>query len=215
MLAAGTRLASAFMFDCNRLPNDFYGNHVRLGKGRRDALAGYRDANLDRRQLGSLAHGGPIQHISVFGFGPIPLRIFLGHLLDEKVAASDYNRVRTPQGWAGPKDGKRIKKLEVTLPSCKRGSEVGLMMSVTSQVRRAPVNKIGPATMPIFELDLEDPSLDCLRTPEELADFVAAGRNVMEQFHRVEATKVHCSQRCPSPLPSNSAGSCRRSSTRS
>lgn len=143
------------------------------------------------RQLGSLAHGGPVQHISVFGFGPIPLLIFLGHLLDEKVAASVYNRVRIPQGWAWPKDGKRIKKFGVTSPSCKRGAEVGLMLSVTSQVQRAPVKKIVPATMPIFELDWADPSLDCLRTPEELADFVAAGRNVMEQIHRVEATKLH------------------------
>jgi hypothetical protein len=144
------------------------------------------------RQVGSLAHGGPIQHISVFGFGPIPLLVYLGHLLDEKVAATVYNRVRIPQGWAWPKDGRRITKFNVTSPpSCKRGAEVALMLSVTSQVQREPIKKVVLTAMPMFELDWEDPRLDCLRTPEELADFVVAARTVMERIHRAGASKVH------------------------
>jgi hypothetical protein len=48
------------VFDCHKLLNDFYVDHVRLGKDRRDALAGYRDANLDRLSAG-LEALGPIE----------------------------------------------------------------------------------------------------------------------------------------------------------
>lgn len=63
MLAARAFLASPAVFDCHSLLNDFYNAHVVLGKTRRDALAGYRDANLDRLSAG-LEKLGPIDGAS-------------------------------------------------------------------------------------------------------------------------------------------------------
>lgn len=67
MLAAGTRLTGTVVFDCHKLLNDFYVDHVRLGKARRDDLAGYRDANLGRLSTG-LAKLGPIGGASTADF---------------------------------------------------------------------------------------------------------------------------------------------------
>ncbi len=55
------------MFDCHKLVNDFYVEHVRLGKDRRDALAGHRDANLERLSAG-LEKLGPIDGASTAHF---------------------------------------------------------------------------------------------------------------------------------------------------
>ena len=52
MLAARSFLATSGVFDCHQLLNDFYADHVRLGKSRRNDLAGYRDTNLDRVTAG-------------------------------------------------------------------------------------------------------------------------------------------------------------------
>jgi hypothetical protein len=66
MLAARSFLATPEVFDCHQLLNDFYVDHVRLGKTRRDALAGYRDTNLERvstglEKLGALAGAASAQ----------------------------------------------------------------------------------------------------------------------------------------------------------
>ncbi len=144
------------------------------------------------RQLGALEHDGPLRHLSVFAFGPIPLLIELGHLLDEKIAAHVHNRIHTPQTWTWPRDGRRITTFSVTSPSTiVSGAEVALTLSVTSQVQREHVERYIGSSMPVFELGWTNPSLDCLRSPDDLAEFVAGARDVMERIHRAKASKVH------------------------
>jgi hypothetical protein len=144
------------------------------------------------RQLESIKHSGPLGHASVLAFGPMPLLIFLGHLLDEKIPARVYNRVRVPEGWTWPKDARRVTQFVVTPPAATNlGGEVAIVLSVTSRVQREHLAQCVPASMPVFELDWSNPSLDCLRSPAELAEFVVAARDMMEAIHRAQASKVH------------------------
>ena len=122
----------------------------------------------------------------------MPLLIFVGHWLDEKTSASAFNRIRTPPGWAWPNDARRITELRVSSPpSFQLGEEVALVLSVTSRVQRESLGRCVPPGMPVFELDWEDPSLDCLRSANELEEFAVAARQVMELIHRIQARKVH------------------------
>jgi hypothetical protein len=185
--------------DAGRYPDDLNKIHVPMnGMTGRDCDDAFWDEarlrlarELDQR-LAAVAHSGPIPHASVFAFGPMPLLIELGHRLDEKMVVDVYNRVRTPPGWSWPKDARRITKFEITVPgTCPRHSEVGLMLSVTSQVQRDKIHTCVPASTPVFELAWSNPRLDCLRSADELAEFVVAARDVMERIHRVQATRVH------------------------
>jgi hypothetical protein len=184
--------------DGGRYPDDSKKVYVNLngmtGRDHDDAFWEEARLRLSReldQRLAAVAHDGPIHHASVFAFGPMPLLIHLGHTLDEKMAIDVYNRIRTPQGWSWPKDDRRITKFEVTTQSCPRQSEVALMVSVTSQVQRDKLQMCVPTSMPVFELGWSNPSLDCLRSPEELAEFVLAAREVMEKIHQVQASRVH------------------------
>ena len=148
-------------------------------------------ATLTQRLSGA-QHDGALQHVSIFAFGPMPLLIFLGHLIDEKIFAREFNRIRDPQGWRWPRDARRIDRFTVAPPaSSTTGQEVALVLSVTSKVQREQLKQCISQSMPVFELTWSNPALDCLRSPDELAEFVVAARNVMEQIHRAGASRVH------------------------
>ena len=48
--------------------------------------------------------GPPADHISVFGFGPIPLLMYLGRCLGNKIPATLYQRHRDTQSWSWKKE---------------------------------------------------------------------------------------------------------------
>lgn len=151
-----------------------------------------RKAIADRlaQQVRGATHGGPLEHVSVFAFGPMPLLIYLGYLLDEKGTANVYNRHRKPKGWVWPKDTRRISKFELLPPSSVQ-PEVALVLSVTSQVQRAAMHAVVPATMPVFEITWTDPALDCVRFPGELDELADVARRTMEEIHRAGVKRVH------------------------
>jgi hypothetical protein len=173
--------------------------HVDLnGMTGRDHDAGFweearhRLASTLAQRLSGAEHDGSLGHVSIFAFGPMPLLIFAGHLLDDKMVAREFNRIRDPQGWRWPKDTRRIDRFVVTPPtSSLPDQEVALVLSVTSQVQREHMKQCVPETMPVFELTWSTPSLDCLRAPDELAEFVGGARDIMERIHRARPPRVH------------------------
>ena len=57
---------------------------------------------IDRRLAEAFQAGGPVEqagHMSVFGIGPIPLLIYFGARLGDKVPTDLYQRHRAPENW--------------------------------------------------------------------------------------------------------------------
>lgn len=157
----------------------------------KDARGGLRDRLA--QQLRGAEHHGPLTHVSVFAFGPIPLMIELGYLLDEKRHCAVFNRHRDPKGWRWPRGQRRISEFRSVggTDDALRADEVALVLSVTSRVQRPSMHAVVPPNMPVIELECADPVLDCLRSPEELAEFAGAARAAMERVHRTGARHVH------------------------
>lgn len=145
--------------------------------------------------LTSLRHSEKVDHVSVFAFAPIPLLIHLGRELGDKIAASTYNLHRDPKGWRWPRDARRFKDYS-SLPEeavDASATEVGLLVSVTSNVQREHVRKVLPEPAPLFELRSDAPVPDLLRHPDELTAFARAFQGVMERIHNEtpRATRIH------------------------
>ncbi len=145
--------------------------------------------------LVSLRHTENVDHVSVFAFAPIPLLIHLGRELGDKIAASTYNLHRDPKGWRWPCDARRFKEYR-SLPEGAvdaSATEVGLLVSVTSNVQREHVRKVLPEPAPLFELRTDAPVPDILRHPDELTAFARAFQGVMERIHNEtpRATRIH------------------------
>ena len=145
--------------------------------------------------LSSLRHAEAVDHVSVFGIASIPLLIHLGRELGDKIDAQVYNLHRNPKGWRWPRDARRFKGFS-TLPEepvNADASEVGLLVSVTSNVQRDHVRKVLPEPAPLFELRADAPALELLRHPDELAAFSQAFRDAMERIHNEtpRAMRIH------------------------
>lgn len=179
-------------------PDDRRKVHVNLngmlGRDRDDAF--WKDARAALRdrlaqQLRGAEHHGPLSHISVFAFGPIPLLIELGYLLDEKGNCTIFNRHRKPKGWRWPRGKRRSSEFQVVGAQEARAAEVALVLSVTSRVQRPAMHAVVSPDMPVVELACADPLLDGVRSPEELVGFASAARRAMEEIHRMGARRVH------------------------
>jgi hypothetical protein len=148
-----------------------------------------------RAQLATHRHEGRLDHISVFGFGPIPLLVYLGRELGDKVDADVYNLHRAPKGWRWPRDGKRYQGFSI-VPETRIDPgtvEVGLLVSVSSNVQRDHVRAVLPGTLPLIELRTDVPMTDALRHPDDLAEFFRAFQRTMERIHNEapHAVKIH------------------------
>lgn len=148
-----------------------------------------------RAQLATHRHEGRLDHVSVFGFGPIPLLLHLGRELGDKIEADVYNLHRNPKGWAWPKDERRFKGFDFVPeePLPPEAEDVGLLISITSNVQRAHVRAILPEPAPLLELRSDNPVPDVVRHADELAAFARNVQRVMERIHNEtpKAKRVH------------------------
>lgn len=89
-------------------------------------------AKFQREIMGRFADE-ELEHLSVFGFAPIPVLMELGVLLSDLSAVSVYGRHREPKpGWAWPNDRE---PLEFSCTPGMRGSKrVALKLSVTADI---------------------------------------------------------------------------------
>lgn len=145
--------------------------------------------------LRSMRHTERVDHVSVMALAPIPLLIHLGRELGDKLEAHVYNLHRVPKGWRWPRDERRFTEFH-TLPKevvDAGATEVGLLVSVTSNVQREHVRNVLPEPAPLLELRTDAPVPDVLRHPDELTAFVRAFQRIMERIHNEtpRATRIH------------------------
>jgi hypothetical protein len=80
----------------------------------------------------------------------------------------------------------------VRVPSAPEGAtDVGLAISVSSEVQAAHCASVLPVGAPVFEVRTKQTALDSLRHPDDLRAFSQAVQQVMEAIHRTTAKRIH------------------------
>lgn len=124
-------------------------------------------------------------HFSVFGFAPIPLLIKLGALLTDKVAAQVYQLHREPhQSWKWI-DGDYPLDYHVLEPQVIDGPPA-LILSLSAKITRERVTSVVGNGVTIWELAIESPNNDFLKTPQHLSEFRTKCRKIVALI-----TKIH------------------------
>lgn len=143
-------------------------------------------------RVAALQAKGPIEHLSVFAVGPMPLLIDFGRHIGDKLDAEIFNLHRTPKGWTWPADRAPLQfttRVPKVLPAKVR--DVALALSLSGDVTAADTSSVLPMGTPLFELRTRNPLPDTLRHPEDLAVFGNHVRKVMERIHRAGAQRIH------------------------
>lgn len=145
------------------------------------------------------AHQGT-EPLAVFGIGPIPLLVALGHLLGDKAAATVYERHRhraeiaPAETWRWEEDGPELAWAPLHLPRLQRDAkDVAVLLSISGRVDPAAVAEVLPQQHPQYEIRLEEPRVNVIRTRAQLAAFVLRWREVLEHIRSTygDTVRVH------------------------
>lgn len=120
-------------------------------------------------------------HLSLFALAPIPLMVLFGSLLTDKVAAQTYQLHREPkQTWTWPSSDADI-TYEVNRPASKN-SEPVLLMSLSDRIAPARVTDVLGEDVSIWELTIDAPHNDFLKSPLQLSRFREGMRKLIVEI---------------------------------
>jgi len=130
------------------------------------------------RQIRPLLDNGNATHLSIFAFAPIPLMTLLGSLLTDKVAAQTYQLHREPdQTWDWLPDLPNS-TFQVKQPDS-FNHPPALIISLSDSVAQARVTAILGEAVSIWELTIDRPHNDFLKSKAQLSQFRESARQVI------------------------------------
>jgi hypothetical protein len=120
-------------------------------------------------------------HFSVFGLAPQPLLIKLGVLLSEVINSEIYQSHREPvQTWEWPKNENSI-EVQLTEPAT-ISKVAALVISISDNVAEERIKKVLGSNVSIWEITVETPNRNILKSRETLKYFK---NKVREAFSKI------------------------------
>ena len=145
------------------------------------------------------------RHISLFALAPIPLLVYLGFCLSNKVAVEFYQRHRTGTApWKWKIDGNPVRyKLR-----CRRKGREAARVAIVLALSGAIDDKLLPATLnekfSVYEITIEGqaPAPDFLRTRQDFEQFRIVYRQFLSELIRDHPTakELHVFPAVPAPI---------------
>jgi len=137
------------------------------------------------RQIRPLLDGTEYPHLSLFSLAPIPLMVLLGSLLIDKVPAQTYQLHREPfQTWrwlAGPASFTFLVNRPTSF-----SHPPALVMSLSDHIAPSRITAVLGEAVSIWELTIESPHNDFLKSREQLSQFRETVRKLI-----VDIGKTH------------------------
>lgn len=128
-------------------------------------------------------------HFSIFAFAPMPLLVRLGTLLTEKTAVETYQLQREPvQNWRWNEVASEI-AYRISPPQSFEHPPA-LIVSLSAKVSTDRVHRtIGP-NVSIWELSIDAPNRDFLKTRQHLSNFRKTARALIDEIEGRHGTSV-------------------------
>ncbi len=145
-----------------------------------------------------------IEHISVFAFAPIPLLVFLGSQLNDKVAVELYQRHKDTEDWSWKMDDSVVTYKFRQLREGHDHSKVALILSLSGIIPVVTLPGEFDDSFSIYEITLESqvPTRNFLRTKQHLNDFKLAYQHALRLINgkHLELKELHLFPAVPPPV---------------
>lgn len=143
-------------------------------------------------------------HLSLFALGPMPLLMYLGSQLSNKIPLEVYQRHRDTETWTwktdGPVAGYRTHRLREGTDS----RRVAVILSLSANIGMERLTGAIDERFSIYELKLEgqSPSPIFLRRREDLAEFRLAYQKLLSQLEAAHGSleEIHLFPAVPAPV---------------
>ena len=131
-----------------------------------------------------LNHGAPPSHLSVFALAPIPVLMFLGNVLSNKIAVEFFQRHRDTCTWTWKEHTDGAQFMSTQVRDGNDTQRVALALSISGHADRESIYKLVDSTVPIYEIVVvgQSPTLDLLNNKSDLMSFRALYRSFMGQI---------------------------------
>lgn len=160
-----------------------------------DSIAGLHAPGVD---------AGPVQHVSVFALGPIPLLVHLGHCLSNKIACDLYQRHRDTEDWQWKSDGDAVRYKLNVLRRHPKATKVALVLSLSGSITQRDLPRRIMCDFAVYEitLDGQEPSTAFLRRRENLEAFKSTYRALLRRIRNTHGPikEIHLFPAVPAPV---------------
>jgi hypothetical protein len=165
-------------------------------------------ANTNKREVQRLYGPGmeveSTRHISLFALAPIPLLIYLGSQLSNKVPVDPYQRHRDTEDWAWKQEGEPVGYKFQQIRTGTEQHRVALIISLSGSVTLDGLPKEIDSRFSVYEITLANgtPNPTYLRLREDVTEFrrvYQAALRTICQSHRA-LQEIHLFPAVPAPI---------------
>lgn len=147
----------------------------------------------------------PAQHISLFAIAQIPVLVFLGRCLSNKIAVDFFQRHRTEQNpWKWPEDGELAQYELLLVQKGSDTSSVALKLSLSGPITNEKLPTSVDEKFSIYEITLKNmpPGTDFLRKRSDLEAFRRLYREMLAQIRGKHPTAevIYVFPAVPAPI---------------
>lgn len=127
---------------------------------------------------------GNIGHVSIFALAPIPLLMFLGSQLNNKITTDLYQRHRNPEEWIWKTDGNTVNYKTQLLKSGDDKSKVAVVLSLSGPTSLESLPNDVRNHYAVYEITLDEitPNTGFLCKKEDLAVFQSAYQKLLGEI---------------------------------
>jgi hypothetical protein len=144
------------------------------------------------------------RHISLFALAPIPLLIYLGSRLSNKIPVDLYQLHRDTHNWTWKTTGEPVDYELKSLRSGTEKSKVALLLSLSGQIQDETLPSDIDDTFSVYELTLKGqvPHPNFLQTKQDLINFRAAYQLVLRTIlaRHGNLAAIHLFPAVPAPV---------------
>ncbi len=150
--------------------------------------------NLKSLHVPSLSNP-PIDHISIFGFAPIPLLIHLGRSLGNKIPATIYQRHRGSEKWLWNTDSPPVSFSYAQISHGNDEKRAVVLISLSGKVAQNQIPDELLTNCDVYELiiDGQAPNTSVINTPEDLERFRRSYQEMLGtiRLHKPNVSEIH------------------------
>ena len=130
--------------------------------------------------------------ISVFALAPIPLLVLLGNLLANRPNIQIYQQKKNPSSWSWEEPKSLLDVKTKWIQDNKESSDAILLISLSGKIKIDNINKvIDVCDKNIVEIYIDIPYDDCLRSKEQLDEFMTEFRKIKSMLNIKGVEHIH------------------------
>lgn len=141
-------------------------------------------------------------HISVFALAPIPLLAFLGNEIGNKIPVDAFQRHRDTEDWTWKENEAPIEYTSKMIQKGSHPNKVALLISLSGKISTSLLPNTINNEFSIYELTIENPDFNFLKTKEDLQLFKMVYRKLLDEIksENKNLKEIHLFPACPAPI---------------